>query len=129
MVAVAITGITLGLAKFLFIDNRPLDILLWALSSLAGHSTVYAEGYEESKFRSIGLGMTIRQVEDIMGTPLEKGRWFVSDGGGPVTPGIGVLDDIWHYTQAGKTRGNYWQRQVYFRDGRVYKLDRTYYVD
>ncbi len=71
MVVVAIAGIVLAFAKYLFIDNRPGDILAAAIAALDGHYTVYAKGYSESKFRSLRVGMTARQVEDIMGPPLD----------------------------------------------------------
>jgi hypothetical protein len=132
MVAVAVAGIVLAFAKFLFIDNRPIDILIAAISALDGHSTVYSEGYSESKFRSLRLGMTARQVEDIVGPALERGHWMDSrdtGAGQPTTPGEGNLSDLWYYTRAGKARGNYWRREVWFRDGVVYRTDSTYYLD
>ena len=86
MVAVAIAGIVLAFAKTLFIDNRPTDILFAAISALEGHSTVYAKGYSESKFRATRVGMTVRQVEDIMGPPLERGQWHVPDGAADRSP-------------------------------------------
>ena len=66
MVAVAIAGIVLAAAKPLFIDNRPRDVLIAAISTMCGrNSTVYAKGYSESEFRLLRVGMTVRQVEDI----------------------------------------------------------------
>jgi hypothetical protein len=129
MVAIAVAGIVLAAAKSLFIDNRPDDILLAAISALKGHFTVYAEGYSESKFRSLRVGMTVRQVEDIMGPPLERGTWIVPSGGGPVTHWESTVDLLWYYTRAGKASGNYWQREVRFRKGLVYRMDGTYYLD
>ena len=129
MVAVAIAGIGLAFAKFLFIDNRPADILFAAISALEGRSTVYAKKYSESKFRSLRVGMTVRQVEDIMGPPLETGHWQVPSGSGPTTPGDGPLDDLWYYTRAGKALGNYWRREVWFRNGLVDSTDSTSYLD
>jgi hypothetical protein len=87
-------------------------------------------GYSESKFRALRVGMTARQVEHIMGPPLARGQWQVPDGrGGPVTVGEGELDDLWYYTRAGKVRGNFWRREVWFRNGAVYTIDSTYYLD
>jgi len=132
MVMVAVAGIVLAVAKFLFIDNRPTDILFAAISTLEGHSTVYAEGYSESKFRSLRVGMTARQVAEVMGPPLERGHWMDSGDTGvgqPITPGEGIPSDLWYYTGAGKARGNYWRREVWFRNGVVYRTDGTYYLD
>ena len=129
MVAVAVAGIVLASIKFLFIDHRPTDLLFAAISALGGHFTVYADGYSESRFRSLRPGMTVRQVEAIMGSPLEKGKWQVPEGPGPTTPGEGDLNDIWYYSRAGKSRGNYWRSEVWFRKGVVYRTDGTYYLD
>lgn len=135
MVAVTIAGIVLAFAKVIFIDNRPLDVLIGTLDALVGKFTVYADGFNESKFRSLRVGMTARQVEDIMGPPLERGQWQDSGGSGPITPGVGTLEELWHYSRAGtaptagNATANYWRRQVWFRGGAVYSIDRTYYVD
>jgi hypothetical protein len=133
MVLVAIVGVVLALAKYFFIENRPTDILAAALGALDGEYTVYAEGFSEYSFRSIRVGMSIRQVEAIMGPPLEKGQWQVPSGSGPVTPGVGPLDDIWDYTRGGKhvpgRIASYWRRAVFFRNGVVCSVDSTYLLD
>jgi hypothetical protein len=133
MVVIAMAGIVLALAKYVFIDNRPRDLLIAAISALGGHYTVYAEGYSESKFRSLRVGMTARQVEDIMGPPLTKGHWQYQSGSGPTTPGVGILEDMWYYTRGGKQvrqgTASHWKRTVLFRNGLVYETDITYYLD
>ncbi len=129
MIAIAVLGIVLASARLWFIDNNPRDVLFASISALEGHYTIYSEVYRESRFRSLRAGMTARQVEDIMGPPLAKGRWMAADGGGPTTTEGGTLHDLWHYTRAGKSRGNYWRREVWFRDGLVYATDRSYYLD
>ena len=133
MVLVAIVGVVLALAKYFFIENRPRDILAAALGALDGEYTVYAEGFSEYSFRSIRVGMSIRQVEAIMGPPLKKGQWQVPSGSGPVTPGVGPLDDTWYYTRGGKhvpgRMASYWRRDVFFRNGVVCSVDSTYLHD
>jgi hypothetical protein len=132
MIAVGLAGMVLAVARFIFIDNRPMDILFAAISALEGHSTIYAKGYAESKFRSLHVGMTARQVEDILGAPLERGHWMDTGDTGvgqPVTVGEGTLSDLWYYTVAGKARGSYWRREVWLRNGVVHQLDGTYYLD
>ena len=62
----------LAFTKYLCIDNRPGTSSPPRFGS-DGEYTVYADGYSESKFRSIRVGMTVRQVEEIMGPPLMKG--------------------------------------------------------
>ena len=132
MIAVAIAGIAMAVARFLVIDNRPMDILFAAISAIDGHSTVYAKGYSESKFRLLRVGMTARQVEDTLGAPLERGHWM-NAGDTPVgrrlTVAEGTLTDTWYYTAAGKEGGNYWRREVWFRHGVVHHLNGTYYLD
>jgi hypothetical protein len=133
MVAVAIAAIALAITKYVFIDNRSRDILPATIAALDGHYTVYSKRYGESKFRSIRVEMTVRQVEDIMGPPLEKGPWMVPTGSGPVTVEKGPLDDIWYYTRGGKhvqhDTASHWLRSVYFRNGVVCETDSTYYLD
>jgi hypothetical protein len=133
MVVVAIVGVILALAKSLFIDNSPDDIVAAVIGAMGGNFTVYAEGYSESNFHSIRAGMTVRQVEEIMGPPLVKGQWQVPDGIGPSTPGEVPLDDIWYYTRAGKPvqegTASHWRRAVLFRNGVVWRTDRTYWLD
>jgi hypothetical protein len=132
MIAVGIAGVVLALVKFLFVDNRPMDILLASISALEGHSTVYAKGYSESKFRSLRVGMTAQEVEQIMGAPLERGEWMDTGDtvvGQPVTVGEGTPSDIWYYSAAAKARGDYWRREVWYRNGLVHQLDGTYYLD
>ncbi len=73
MIAVAIAGIALAVARLLFIDYRPMDVLLAAISALEGHSTVYVKGYSESKFRSLRVGMTARQVRRHLGRAAGEG--------------------------------------------------------
>jgi outer membrane protein assembly factor BamE (lipoprotein component of BamABCDE complex) len=75
LVAVAFAALILTGIKHVFIDNRPRDILFAAISAPSGDSTIYAQGYSESKFRSLRVGMTPRQVEEIMGPPFERGQW------------------------------------------------------
>jgi hypothetical protein len=133
MFVIVIFGVVLALAKYLFIENKPWDILAAAFGALDGHYTVYADGYSESSFRSIRVGMSVRQVEEIMGPPQEKRQWQVPDGSGLNTTGVGPLDDIWYYTRGGRhvERGtaSHWQRAVLFRNGLVWGKDSTCWLD
>jgi hypothetical protein len=133
MVAVAIAGVVVAFTKYLCIDSRPVDLLAAAIGALDGEYTVYADGYSESKFRSIRIGMTVRQVEEIMGPPLTKGLWQAPNGSGPITPGVDPIDEIWHYARGGKhvqlRTASHWQRAVLFRNTVVWGTDSTYYID
>jgi hypothetical protein len=129
LAAVAVIAMTLASAKSLFIDNRPQDVLFAVISVLDGDFTVYVKGYSESKFRSLRVGMTAGQVEDIMGPPLSVGQWQEPVPGQPITPGDGPLHDLWRYTRSGKAMGNYWEREVWFKNGVVHNIERTFYLD
>ena len=129
MIAVAVAALILVVAKIVFIDNHPADFLKVGISILDGkHSTIYATGYSESNFRAIRVGMTARRVEKVMGLPLDKGRWIIGVPGQPATTN-GPEDEYWDYTAAGKLRGNYWQRRVFFRNGVVQSTEAGYYMD
>jgi hypothetical protein len=70
--------------------------------------------------------MTARQVEEIMGSPLTKGEWRAeSHGAAPETRS----GQLWHFTRPYKECGDYWIRCVYFRDGVVANIDKSFYVD
>ena len=87
MFAVALAAIVLTFAKAVFIDNRPVDILFAAISALEGHFTVNAKGHSGCNFRKLRIGMTDRQVEEIIGQPLSKGQWQFPNGrDGPIPP-------------------------------------------
>ncbi len=115
--------------KHVFINNRPRDVFLATLSGLFGQRTFYAAGYSESKFRSLRVGMTPRQVEDIMGPPLFKGQWQETIPGRPIIPEEGPLHERWGYSRAAKPMGDYWMREVWFKDGVVYSFERGFYLD
>lgn len=125
MSAVASTGIILAFVKYVFVDNKPADVLMASLSIIDGESTVYADGYDESRFRSLRVGMTCRQVEDLMGAALQKGQWYTSGG----VAGQGLLEEVWNYTRPDRVPGDYWQRAVYFQDGQVYRIEAGFYAD
>ena len=133
MVAVAIAGVDVAVAKYLCIDNRPADLLAAATGALDGEYTVYADGYSESNFRSIRVGMTMHQVEAIMGPPLMKGLWQVPNGSGPFKPGLDRVDEVWHYARGGKhvqyRTASHWRKAVLFRHAIVLGTDSTYYID
>lgn len=133
MVAVAAVGIVLACVKCAFVDNRPVDVVAAALAALDGYSTVYAEGYNESSFRSLRVGMTARQVEKIIGPPLARGEYHSVAGAWPIVPGLGQPGEYWSYSRGGKHaeygKTSYWKRDVYFRNGVVSDIDRTFSID
>lgn len=133
MVVVAVVGIVLACVKYAFVDNRPGDIVAAALAAVDGYDTDYAEGYNERSFRSLRVGMTARQVEKIMGPPLARGEYHSVAGTGPIAPGLGQPGEYWSYARGGKHaeygKTYHWKRDVYFRNGVVNDIDRTFYID
>ncbi|MHB1558574.1 MAG: hypothetical protein ACYC61_14045 [Isosphaeraceae bacterium] len=133
MVAVAVVGIVLSCVKYAIVDNRPRDVVAAALASVDGYDTLYAEGYNESSFGSLRVGMTARQVEEIMGPPLARGEYHSVPGAGPIAPGQGQSGEYWSYARGGKHAEHgktyYWKRDVYFRKGVVSDIDRTFSID
>jgi len=129
IISVGLAALLLVSAKYFFVDNRPLDVFLAVISTLGGHFTAYAEGYRESNFLSLRAGMTARQVEEIMGPPMSIGQWQEPIPDQPITPGEGSLHKLWHYSRAGKSTGNYWRREVWFKDAVVHRLGSGFYLD
>jgi hypothetical protein len=121
MALVAVCAVVLTLVRFLFIDNWPDQVLLSALCALDGSATVYVRGYSESKFRSLRIGMTAHQVEQIMGPPLSRSQWATTRGG--------IADDVWNYTGANQPLGDYKRRSILFRNGKVFEIYNFYYLD
>jgi hypothetical protein len=115
MLAVAALGLILALARRVFVEDWPDQLLL---SIYFGDGTVYARGYDESKFRAIRTGMTAPQVERLAGPPL-RGTTFLWPG----------EDDIWLYTYFSRSRTCHRRRWVRFQDGKVIEVINDFYVD
>jgi hypothetical protein len=115
MLAVAAFGLALALARRVFVEDWPDQLLL---SAYFGDGTVYARGYDESKFRAIRIGMTAPQVERLAGLPLRR-----------MTPYWPGADDLWLYTDFSQRRTCHRRRWVIFRDGKVVEVRNDFYVD
>jgi hypothetical protein len=102
MIAVAVIGVCCYLAERLIHSFE---------------DTVYAEGYSEQRFSTISNGMSTNQVETIIGAPISKNSWI--DGGDV---------ELWRYTES-PSDGDYWRRWVFFRNGKVYRIDSRFWVD
>jgi outer membrane protein assembly factor BamE (lipoprotein component of BamABCDE complex) len=120
LAGIVVCALALSVVRYVFIDNQPVDLLMWAVSAWDGHSTVYAQGYRESSFRAVQVGMTEAEVEALLGRPLWQGHWYGSPG---------LEGNYWSYTEAAKSPGSYWRRSVHFLDGKVHTIDRHFYVD
>ena len=100
MFAVACLGICLAGLRFILL-NAPIG----------GLGTIYSEKYDESKFESLRVGMTAKEVQAIMGEPLKKVPW---------SEHMGFQDEeMWYYSDQRNIYANYWRRCVHFRDGKT----------
>jgi outer membrane protein assembly factor BamE (lipoprotein component of BamABCDE complex) len=88
--------------------------------AVEGHWTVYSKGFSESAFRTLRVGMTEREVEEILGSPLRCDGWYTSDG---------EPEQYWSYTCPNKDMGDYWRREVEFHNGTVSQIHAYYWVD
>ena len=87
----------------------------WAVSFLAAiDDTEYSAGYSDRGFRQIKAGMTEQEVLALVGEPLDT-----------LISAVGVG---WRYTRSPQSH-SYHMRQLMFRDGRVSRVFREYYVD
>jgi len=120
MAAVALTGAAFAVVRYLIVDNRPEDILKAMVSAIDGDFTLYAKGYSESRFRTVRIGMTTRQVKNLLGAPLNWDTPETSEASG---------EGIWCYTRPGKSPGSYWVRHIAFRNGVVDDINMHFYMD
>jgi hypothetical protein len=82
-----------------------------------GPKTVYAAGYDETKFQQLRIGMTRSQVEALAGPPLQKVPDSVN---GP---------EVWFYSLGATSLDDYWRRWVFFEDGKIFQILSDYWED
>ena len=82
-----------------------LAILYFSFFRCVG-TTRYSAQYNEGKFNSLRAGMSVQELERIMGPPLRKI---------PQTDG----DVLWAYSDRPDVTCSYWQRLVYIRDDKI----------
>lgn len=129
ILAATLVVLAFAAVKHGFIDNEPKDVLFATISWLDGDYTIYSDGYRESAFRSLRISMTAKEVEAILGPPLDVGKWQETEPGQPITTGQGQLHDRWNYTRGNKPLGNYWRREVWFKAGAVDRIEGGFYLD
>jgi hypothetical protein len=95
------------------------------LREFAEEDTVYAKGYSESRFLSLRVGMTKRQVETAMGMPPIR-KDFTSFSS-PSTWVDGGDVQVWQYSES-PSDGDYERRWVFFRNGMVDRIDCRFYT-
>jgi hypothetical protein len=107
MVGVAILAICLAFVRYYFFYVDPFN----------GFGTIYSQQYSEDKFNSLRAGMTTKQLEAIMGPPLEK-----------IPLNDGTMEH-WLYSVPPHYEANYWRRWVLVAKGRVIGVVKDFWVD
>lgn len=79
--------------------------------------TIYAPGYDERKFRAIREGMTSKQVESALGSPLHK---ISSSEDG---------NENWMYSTQYTSTSDYQRRWILMKNGRVERVICDYWED
>lgn len=100
----------------------------WALDGVSGvvldlfleDDTVYTTSYSDAGFRAVRVGMTLHDVEKLIGRP--ESTWSLEDRGGQP----GEVGARWSHSP-GDT--HYRVRVLLFRDGRVSRKHCEFYVD
>ena len=113
-------GITV-LASLISFDRWSLDGWVGVAGGLTLHEdTVYAPGYSDAGFRAVRLGMTVAEVEKLIGRA--ERTWTLEDRGGEKSEFGARWSHSAHDT-------NYRCRLLLFRDGRVTEKHSEFYVD
>lgn len=103
---------SLALLHYLLLDG--LDGLLFSM--VTEESTYYSPGYSSKSFRRVQIGMSQREVRDLLGEPL---REYPVDGG---------RRKGWLYSWK-RADSSYRERVILFESGKVVRKYSDYYVD
>ena len=95
-----------------------LNIKELMLSTLLGEATVYASCYSESGFHSIVVGMTVPDLQSIVGQPIKRAPW-------------GEHGEVWFYTDQRSATDNFWRRVVIIdpQTHRVTMVIKDFWID
>jgi hypothetical protein len=110
MVIVSLIGIHLATLRALLIHEP-----------FFGFGTYYSDGYSESRFVTLRVGMTCGEVEAIVGRPLRKVPW--NQDTGPYS------EEMWQYSDRPDCTANYWRRWVHFENGKVITVFNDFWLD
>jgi hypothetical protein len=89
----------------------------WSQSLAHGPKTVYAVGFDETKFQQLRIGMSQAEVEAAVGQPLDK------------VPKLDDVPEMWFYSEGETAVDDYWRRWVMFENGRVSQILCDYWED
>jgi hypothetical protein len=85
--------------------------------------TNYSSGYTDEKFESISIGMTEKQVLDILGEPLTRWRPYRNTKFQDKEHFVGL-----QYSESPGS-GHYNLRQIYLDNGKVAEIKSYFYID
>jgi len=106
-------------ANFPSLDNSPANVLELLLLP----DTKYSSGYTDKKFESISIGMTERQVLDILGEPLTRWRPYQNTNFKDKKHFVGL-----QYSESPSST-HYRLRQIYLDSGIVAEKKNYFYID
>jgi hypothetical protein len=86
-----------------------------------GFCTNYSEGYSESRFNSLRVGMTREEVNAIIGAPLRVQARNQD--------ALSRDEETWEYSDRRDYTANYWRRWVLFENGKVVVVVNDFWVD
>lgn len=101
-----------GLIAGVAVAGVVMMLLKWA----AGVETVYAPGFNESRFQQIRPGMSASEVETWLGKPLKKLPW-------------GEGRSAWWYSVGASSTSDHWRRWVIIENDRVDLVISDYWYD
>jgi hypothetical protein len=117
LVGLFVGSLALGQMNPHFKGYAAADWLRW-IDSLGDHAeTRYPDGFSEENFRTIKPGLTMVQVKKFLGEPLDASQEWIRP------------EAWWDYSLPASNNWTYHSRTIFFVDGRVSRVDRSYYAD
>ena len=119
LVLLMVVGYVVGTAASAYVRAGRADFL----NELVFGDTKWSDGFTDSKFSSVRVGMSSAEVQTILGEPVL--RHTASSG-----------EDVWHYAYGNRhdksgvwADCDYTERAVLFADGKVSSIRRSFYFD
>ncbi len=114
---------TLPLFLMVFFENLPVKSPPKVITLILQPDTNYSSGYTDEKFESISVGMTEKQVLDILGEPLTRWRPYLNTKFQDKEHFVGL-----QYSESPGS-GHYNLRQINLDNGKVAEIISYFYVD
>lgn len=114
---------TLPLFLMVFFENFSVKSPHKVVTLILQPDTNYSSGYTDEKFESISIGMTEKQVMDILGEPLTRWRPYRNTKFQDKEHFVGL-----QYSESPGS-GHYNLRQIYLDNGKVAEIKSYFYID